>query len=692
MKQSCIFLFFSLIFLSTTVAQPITKSSGDKLLRAAELAVEENDYYTALDNYKEYYKEKGDRDVNIQYKIADLQLKLRDYPDAERTYKRIVNKRSRRGSVNPYMPQARYEYAKLLKLNGKYDEAIQELQLYISEAEDIEKIKLAKIELTGIELAKETDPVKGISIENAGPNVNSKYFEYSPVLLTEDEIYFTAIRSKSIVETSDEEKAFAKIFTSKRQGEDGWTKAAPIEGPNLNRPGYHISHLTFSPDKKIMYFTRGRTEGHIVVENKLYMSIRGADEWGAAQEVTSINGDYQVRQPTFGELFGKEVLIFSSDMDGGYGKFDLYYANREGEGFGQPINMGNVINTIGDEETPHYVQGKLYFSSNAHPGLGGYDIFSSTWNGSEWSTPDNIGQPYNSSADDRYFTIDKDGYAGALASNRAGISSVVGKTCCEDIFIIQRENLVLDLLTRSFTDDKPLNGVKVVLMQIENDAVESFDQRTKEKAHEYSFLLKKDKSYKAVASKEGYFPDSLTFTTLDLRKSQTIEKRFDLEQVPVVVKEPEYITISSEEPIRMNNIYYDFDDDKILKDAEQDLSFLLNLLNEYPDMVIELSSHTDSQGTKPYNEKLSQRRANSAKTWLTSRGITDERIQAVGYGESKILNRCVNGIRCDDEEHRFNRRTEFKIVSGPTSIKIEKKVLDKATGKEVDPNSIEKKK
>ena len=150
MKRSCIFLLLSFTFLSTVIAQPISKSSGEKLLRAAELAMEENDYYNALGSYKEYYREKGDRDIDIQYKIADLQYKLRDYPDAERSFKRIVNKKNRRGSVNPYMPEARYDYAKLLKLNGKYDEAILELQLYISEAEDIEKIKLAKIELTGM--------------------------------------------------------------------------------------------------------------------------------------------------------------------------------------------------------------------------------------------------------------------------------------------------------------------------------------------------------------------------------------------------------------------------------------------------------------------------------------------------------------------------------------------------------------
>ena len=137
----------------------------------------------------------------------------------------------------------------------------------------------------------------------------------------------------------------------------------------------------------------------------------------------------------------------------------------------------------------------------------------------------------------------------------------------------------------------------------------------------------------------------------------------------------EIVTIN--EPIRLNNIYYDFDDDKILPDAEKDLMTLKGLLDKYPDMVIELSSHTDSRGDDTYNEKLSQRRANSAKKWLLAKGVNSARIVPKGYGEEKILNQCTNGEECTEEEHRFNRRTEFKIIAGPTTIEIKKEVMNK---------------
>jgi len=156
----------------------------------------------------------------------------------------------------------------------------------------------------------------------------------------------------------------------------------------------------------------------------------------------------------------------------------------------------------------------------------------------------------------------------------------------------------------------------------------------------------------------------------------SIKKSIKLKSKP---KEPATEIVTINQPIRLNNIYYDFDDAKILPDAERDLSTLYDLMKEYPDMVIELSSHTDSRGESPYNKKLSQRRADSAKKWLVNEGVDANRIQAVGYGESVILNQCKNGVRCSEEEHRLNRRTEFKIIAGPKTIEIKREIFKGVT-------------
>lgn len=683
-----IFLPFLLLLTLSLQAQPVTRPNAEKMLKAAEQSMANNDPYTALDWYQQLYQENKDRDV--AYTIAQLHYQLRDFARAERSYARIVNRRYRKGR-NPYLPQARFDYARILKMNGNYPDAIQQFQLYISEAEDLDKIKLAKTELQGCEMAQEMDPVSGMAIENAGPNVNTRYSEYSPVLVGDNQMFFSAIQSKKVIILDGKEgDYYSKLYTSTRQG-DGWTEAEISGGNNIHRPGYHIGNLTISEDGKLLYFTRARLSGNKLNESKLYVSQRSSEGWGAAGAVKGINGDYIVKQPALGELYNKEVLIFTSDMTGGYGGFDLYYSTRNDDGtYSTPTNMGAVINSVGDEESAYYLDGKLYFSSTGHAGIGGFDIFSSEWNGSEWSTPENLGKPFNSSVDDLYFSIDKDGYSGLLVSNRPGTNSVKSKTCCNDIYTITKQNIVLDLLATTLTTDgKPLNGVQVELIIMENNTPGQTDNRSKEKDSKYTFNLARETAYMLVGTKESYKPDTLTFNTVGKRKSEQIQKELKLKFVPPPPKEPEFVEITTEEPIRLNNIYYDFDDDKILPDAEVDLTFLLNLMNDYPEMIIELQSHTDSQGTRPYNERLSQRRADSARRWLLERGVAENRIQAKGYGESQILNRCVNGIRCSDDEHRFNRRTVFQILEGPTTIRIKKTMLKGAEGK-IAPEGGEK--
>jgi outer membrane protein OmpA-like peptidoglycan-associated protein len=173
----------------------------------------------------------------------------------------------------------------------------------------------------------------------------------------------------------------------------------------------------------------------------------------------------------------------------------------------------------------------------------------------------------------------------------------------------------------------------------------------------------------AIANAEGYKPDTLVFNTLGVKKSVSMEKKLTLH---LIKREPEYDTLRINEPIRLDNILYDYNKADIRPDAEPDLQGVVDLMKKYPDMKIELSSHTDARGNDSYNEDLSQRRANSAVAWIVSKGVTADRILAKGYGEKQLLNKCTNGVECTEEEHQLNRRTEFKITAGPTSIIIEK--------------------
>jgi peptidoglycan-associated lipoprotein len=670
-------LFFFIAAFGTLIAQPLNRSTVDEMLATAEEQLEMRDYYNALVWFEKAYEE--NRDLEIAYKIATLHESLRDYRKAERYWKRVVNKRTRK-TVNPYMPAARFNYAKMLKMNGDYGEARSEFQLFISEAEDPEMIERAKVELAGCEMGREMDEVAGLKIENAGKEVNTKYSEYSPYLVNGTELYFTAIQADDVIVIEEAEDDFhARAFVSKksenRKGEMEWAEPSAL-GTNINREGYHVGNLSISSDGRRMYFTRALLDGNELRESKIYYSVQGGSGWGPANEVEGVNGDYIAKQPVVGELFGNEVLFFVSNMEGGYGGFDLYYSTRRGDTYAPPVNLGAIVNTKGDEETPFYREGVLYFSSDWHPGLGGFDIFTSEWDGANWSNPVNLGKGYNSPQDDLYFSIDEEGYNGFLISNREGTKSAHGKTCCNDIWTVEKQKVVLDLAAMVYDESKEaLNGATVQLIQMVDNTPGETKKNTKDNSNAFAFPLDREMAYMLVASRDGYFPDTLTFNTAGTKVTTTFEEQFYLKPEPP--EEPEYETYTTDEPIELENIFYDFDDDKILQEAEGDLTVILELMNQYPDMEIELSSHTDSQGRTGYNQKLSQRRAESARTWLTERGIGEGRITAVGYGESQIRNQCVNGVRCSEEEHRYNRRTEFKITSGPTSIKIEKTRLKK---------------
>ncbi|MFT4664095.1 MAG: peptidoglycan-associated lipoprotein [Polaribacter sp.] len=682
MRSLTIIFLFTLTSIVSAWAQPIRTATSDAMLKEAEKKMEMNDYYNALDLYEKAYKmlkkqKKTRGDNELAYTIANLHYRLRDFRKAERWYSRVINKRYRKGS-NPFLPDARFTLGRILKMNGKYIEAIEELRLYISVAENADLIAKAKIELEGAQLAMPMQDITGMVVENAGKKVNSKYSEYSPVLVG-NQMYFTAIRSDEVIVVDEKtEGQYAQVYTSS-MSEDKWSEAVLLENENIHRDGFHIGNLAMSKNGETMYFTRAKLDGNIIGESKIYQSRMSDDGWGPANEVEGINGDYVAKQAAPGELFGEQVLFFISNMEGGYGGFDIYYSPKRGETYGPPVNLGNTVNTVDDEETPFYRDGILYFSSNGFPTIGGSDIFKSVWDGSNWAAPENMGKPYNSPVDDLYFSLDDTGYKGFVVSNREGGRSVKSKTCCDDIWTIDIAEVVIDLMATTFADDKSaLAGVTLELISNQDGTMGETNKKTNPAANNFAFTLAEEMAYIVIASKEGYISDTTEFNTAGLEVSTTIEKKMNLVFIPPPPEDP-YETYEVNEPIELGNIYYDFNRASIKTEAEPDLTFLIELMTEYPEMVIELSSHTDAQGRDKYNEMLSQRRAQSAMDWMTKKGIAPARIKPVGYGEKQIRNQCTNDVECTDEEHQYNRRTEFKILEGPTSIRIEKTRLKKKT-------------
>lgn len=688
------------------LAQPIGKSSYETMLATAAEQLEKKDYYQALQWYEKAYDEKKDR--TLRPIIADLHYKLRDYVRAERAYRTLL----RRDDENEFL-EDRFYYGRVLKMNGNYDDAIAELQTFIANTNNDSLKALAQVEINGAELALALpETTKGVTVENLGRDVNGAYSEYSPYMSQDgNKLYFAGFPledKQEIIEIDEQNTDYhARIFAATK-GDEGWTNPEPIN-VKVNRPGVHTTNPTLSPEGSKMYFTRATLEGNVIGQSKIYVSEMGADGWQGANEVVGVNGDdYNSKQAVPGELFGKEVLFFVSDMQGGYGGYDIYYATHEGEGvYADPVNLGAKINTVGDEETPYYRDGTLYFSSNGHPSLGGFDIFYAVWDGSFWSEPKNMGWGYNSGVDDQYFSIDKDGYSGFFTSNRIperrnqSGGSAHGRTCCDDIYQFSIAKLYADLVVGVFTDQKkPLVGATVGLVPMVNDEPGEIDAQTKDKGNRFDYDLALEMPYMVVASKEGYYPDTFSFNTVGLKESKSFEHRFFLKAKPVPPPEPEYDTIEIEQAFVLENILYDFDDDRIREEAESDLKVVQELMQEYPEMKIELGSHTDNRGEDNYNEDLSQRRAESARRWLVRNGVSRDRIEAKGYGENQpqtvtekvaaqndFLNEgdvltigYIDSLETEEQKevaHLLNRRTEFKIIEGPTSITIKRTRLKK---------------
>lgn len=736
--------------ISTVVAQPLDASRPEYVLQVADTKFEAKDYFTALEWYTKYYDVTKDRAA--VYKMGLANMYLRDYAKAESNFSRALA-RDKKGDTDEN-PDARLYYGMMLKMNEKYDEALVTFEEYIASATDEGKKAWAKSELEGARLAMRLKDNPQLMLENVAGKVNTPNAEYSPSVTSDGStLYFAAMRDgKVTVLNGKEGDYFAKIYKASKDGEGAWVEPTALGG-EINRIGTHQGNVSVSADGKTMYFTRFAMAGNDIGESKVFFSTRSGDNWGAANEVKGVNGGWIAKHPCLGEMFGKPALFFVSNMEGGKGGFDIYYANQISEGeFSAPVNLGASINTAGDDVTPFYKNGVLYFSSNGHTNIGGLDIFKSQWNGAEWSKPENLGKGFNSSADDTYYVTDDEGTA-FFTSNRPGPRSLKGKTCCDDIYTIKKEPVIITV-NIDVIDSKTNTPIKASTFDITNSSAKGTP--TKKTADIYTENIPSKSSYIAIVSKPGYYNDTLEYTSMDVIKSTTIKKTARMRPLPNVVislkattqadgkpltgvsyilaeagsktadgktsdiytsvlaKEKTYRLIASKpgytsdtvvfntkgiattteieklmklkvktvivkrnEAIKLNNIFYKYDkyeaNEAHMENyalAKESMDYLLGIMTKYADMVIELSSHTDSRGSDDYNMKLSQRRADGVKKYLMDKGIAENRIVAKGYGETQLVNNCGNGVKCSDEEHLQNRRTEFKILSGPTSIEV----------------------
>ena len=355
--------------------------------------------------------------------------------------------------------------------------------------------------------------------------------------------------------------------------------------------------------------------------------------WQVTEEFAFNNRDYSVGHPAIS--VNGDTLIFSSDKPGGVGATDLYMSIRKDGVWGDPVNLGEKINTKGKDEFPFLTtDGYLIFASDGRSGVGGLDLYYTKLNGSEVVHFDS---PVNSESDDFSAVFPAEEEYAYMTSNRQGKGN-------DDIYKLTFRRYMEYLLELSVMDAKSKRPVSGATVTFNDGPVQNTTNDGK-----VLRMIEREKAYSLTAKAFGYYDETKNIQAGNLKRG-------------TVVRDTVWMRMIVKKAIQLKNIYYDFDKWNILPESETELNRLVAFMAENPEVKVELSSHTDSRGSNKYNQKLSEKRAQSAVDYILSKGITADRITAKGYGEERLINNCKNGVRCTKEEHRMNRRTEFVIL------------------------------
>jgi outer membrane protein OmpA-like peptidoglycan-associated protein/tetratricopeptide (TPR) repeat protein len=600
--------------------------------------MEQLQYVKAAKNYEKAVSKKSNNVA--QKKLANTYRLMNDTKKGADAYAKVVNQSNAE-------PIDRFYYAQMLIANKKHNEAATILREYLkSNPGD----KLAENMLKSCEAPEVfmKDTAK-YTVTNAKIGNVTEF--YGPVQYKDGLVISASIDGKGKDKVPQTGKSYYKLYFTKKDKSGAYTTPEKISG-NINKNKLHTASATYSKDGSVVYYTASNTDGLSnteLLENVIGLKINkdtiANGTYLKGSEFPYNSKSYSVGHPALTP--DSKTMYFISDMPGGFGGTDVYQTKWEGGKWAQPTNLGEKINTVGNEMYPFVDSlGNLFFSSNGHKTLGGLDIFKATKNGNAWSQIENLNYPINSSTDDFGFMIYPDNKTGYLSSNRTGSDKIYE-------FVLQAAKVNIGGKVLSKIDGKPIAGAKV---EITDKARNITDTVFTAEDGTYSYQLAPNTDFEITVSKEGYFSQSEDVTSIN--QVGDILKDFTLE----VLEKDKPVVIDEADEKGVRPIFYDFDKSEIRSDAFEPLNKLAKRLKDNPKITIELSSHTDCRGTDTYNQDLSFKRAKSAKKYLESKGIKSNRIKVKGYGESKPVNKCIDGVPCTDDEYQANRRTEFKVI------------------------------
>ena len=615
-------------------------------------------------------------------KAKDSQLKGETAYMLGESYRRTHQTQSasdwyKRAQTQRYGKDTDIKYARMLQQLQDYDEARRAFQ---SAGRYTGDVRLYQEEMIACQKAKKwlADTDKNLyKVESLG--TNNAATDFSPVLYNADQLIITSDRAES--EGKENYKwtgeKFFDLYLLNINAETVERFDAPFN------QSFHQGAPSFGKDQNTVFFTQCGSEEKIAVDYcKIMFSQKKGDTWTEPEAIDLGDGAQNYVHPILSE--DGKLLIFACNKAEGFGGYDLYYSIKIGSGkdakWSVPINLGNKINTDGNEVFPFLDKDTLYFSSDGHIGMGGLDIFRVEKKAHKWQIPQNLKAPMNSGGDDFGFILDllnplpeKVIQQGYFSSNR------IGGLGSDDIYKFQQQTppppdtlipvdtpkLILAINLEGLVKEKIFNEAgnpNSGLSAYENLMGASVQISSKDTAFtigsdvDGTFFVRLDTAtdYNLKATKPGYFTQVATISTKGIVLNEAHpDTTLSIEMIME--------KIFTNQEIVLDDIYYDLDKSFIREDAKPALNELIELLKRNPTLNIQLSSHTDCQGGTGYNEKLSQRRADAAVQYLIQNSINPERLTSKGYGESLLAVTCKCSD-CTEDEHQKNRRTTFLVL------------------------------
>ncbi len=665
-------------FILSLAATPVF--AQNRFLRAGDDAFNNMQYNVALAKYKKALsKTKGKPDKEkISFQMAECYRFINNTKKAEPAYKRLI--KTKFAETNPLV----FLYlAQSMKSNEKYKDAKLYFDKYAELAPEDPRGKNGSLSCV---LAQEwiDNPTKyKISTEKV---LNSKESDFS--VSYADKLYntiiFTSTRDAATGKDMDNwtGQNFSDLFISKLDPKAQWSTPVLLETGNVINTEANEGNPSVNSKFTQLYFTRCANDKGSLQGCKIMVSRRAGRNWGEPKAL-DLGGDSTT-------VFGNPsvspdelTLLFSCNLPKGKGGKDIWMSTRKtsNDNFGRAVNAGPVINSPGDEMFPFMRNDtSLYFSSNGHPGMGGLDIFRSTFSNDEWTKPVNLQVPINSSGDDFAMIFHPEEDKGFFSSNRKG-----GRGS-DDLYSFVNPPVIFTL-SGLVKDDNTLQFIQGAVIKLTGSNGTSVEARTDAKGF-YSFSksqIKPNTTYELICLKANYFNKKAKETTVGLESSKDFTINFMLQPIP-------------DKPVVLPDILYDLAKWDLKPQYQDSLQGLIKTLDENETIIIELASHTDSRGTDESNDVLSQKRAESVVNYLIDRGIDPDRLIAKGYGEriprkmmkdavkdgftfktGTLLSQAfIDSLSTKPEQeaaYSLNRRSEFRIISKDFVPKTQNQVI-----------------